>query len=502
MRLSLGLAFGLAVAAVLVPAPSYADEPSAQAIEAATGVKGLVRPSGGDANEVGAATTRDKVWASTTTVRIARDARRGVSIVDSGSGSVVLGLPGGGRPVVSAKGTVVYPGTGFRSAVQTTVDGTVRGLVEAGKVGPRTFRFPLTVPQGARIARNADGSLDVMRGATPVGHLDAPWAKYTKGGTVPASFGVDGTTVVLRLGQGNASRLVAGLSYHAAPGKGGYRGAATIDATKRSRIWTTEEMRQAKPLDAPEVAPKGTRRSEPARTARAAAATDPAAGAMFFSFLGVKKRCTATVVHRNLIATAAHCIQQGGIIFNRWTFVPQYDKGATPYGSWKIKTIYYDQRWGKLNNNPDFDYAFISLQPQNGKYVGDVVPWGRAKLTDLSWRGACSGDGCPEIPTHVTGYPKTLDSPLECFTQSRLVYISENGGKGSYHYTFPCKGYAEGVSGTALVGQFPAQGHPGYEVIFGVLGGYQGGGDTDDISYASYWVDGKSLFDDAASKAI
>ncbi|MGK5555071.1 trypsin-like serine peptidase [Actinomadura kijaniata] len=501
MRSSLGLACGLATAVVLLPAPAYAAEPSAQAIEAATGVKGVVRPSGGGADEVGTVTTRDRVWGSTTTVRIPRDARRGVAIADSGSGSVVLGLPGGGRPTVSAKGTVVYPGSGFRSAVQTTADGTVRGLVEAR--GPGTFRFPLTVPRGARLTRNADGSLDVMREGTPVGHIDAPWARSAGGGKVAASFGVEGGTVVLNLGRGDASPTVAGLAYHAAPGRGGYRGAATIDATKKTRIWTGKEMRQAQPLDAPAVAPGRAGRSGAGRTAPAtAAATDPAVGAMFFSLLGIKKRCTATIVHRNLIATAAHCIQQGGVIFNQWTFAPQYDNGATPYGSWKIKTIYYDQRWGKLNNNPDFDYAFISLQPRNGKYVGDVVPWGRANITDLSWRGACSGDGCPEIPTHVTGYPKNRTTPLECFTRSRLVYISENGEKGSYYYTFPCKGYAEGVSGTALVGQFPEQGHPGYEVIFGVLGGYQGGGDTDDVSYASYWVDGKVLFDDARSKAV
>jgi len=101
--------------------------------------------------------------------------------------------------------------------------------------------------------------------------------------------------------------------------------------------------------------------------------------------------CSASLILRSVIVTAAHCIQDfgnGTDTFSNWTFVPAYFKGnsstsepRTPYGSWVWKEYVRPASWAdgtdtNLNGATNNDLAVILLEKDaEGRFIGDKTGW-------------------------------------------------------------------------------------------------------------------------------
>jgi hypothetical protein len=74
----------------------------------------------------------------------------------------------------------------------------------------------------------------------------------------------------------------------------------------------------------------------------------------------------------------------------------------------------------------------------------------------------------------VIGYPGDADQPLSCVNWAK--------GFSATQLEFDCDGYTDGTSG----GPFLAgpSGTSGQVTVIGVIGGYEQGGDTAEVSYA------------------
>ncbi|MCJ1680102.1 trypsin-like peptidase domain-containing protein [Streptomyces sp. APSN-46.1] len=240
------------------------------------------------------------------------------------------------------------------------------------------------------------------------------------------------------------------------PGLGDSTAAAVLDGIVRE-------------VPAPE-APEGTvaaedsvpwRASEPlvARTA----APEPAIGALFSPGDGDSDHhCSASVVHSpggNLIATAAHCVHQGGFRTNL-AFVPGYRDGGAPYGVWVPERIDVDPRWTE-DFDPDHDVAFLRLRRPG--HPG-------ARLEDLT--GAQTLRVRPELPApaRVVGYPNDAERPLDCRNTARAA--------GPTQLRLDCADVPDGTSGGPVL--------TGAHTLIGVIGGRDGGGD-EETSYSSYF---------------
>ncbi len=178
-------------------------------------------------------------------------------------------------------------------------------------------------------------------------------------------------------------------------------------------------------------------------------------GALFSNDLDGGHFCTASVVHskgRDLIATAAHCLgdAEGKV------FAPGYHDGQAPYGTWTVEKIYEDKSWLD-DEDEDADIAFATLAPLDGKEIEDVTG---ANTLDASGR---TGD-----KVTVTGYPSDLDHPLSCTVEATADH--DTGQR------VDCPDFATGTSGSPWVTEDGR--------LVGVLGGYKGGGETDDVSYS------------------
>lgn len=195
----------------------------------------------------------------------------------------------------------------------------------------------------------------------------------------------------------------------------------------------------------------------PSATAQAQpVAPRPAVGALFLGGTDAHT-CTASVVRsasHDLILTAAHCLADGLPA----TFVPGFDDDAAPGDVWTVGAVYLDPRW-VASQDPKADYAFARVSRPAGDAVESVV--GPA----LTLGSAPAGSG----PVTVIGYPEGVGgSPIGCDTVAGV----ESDGYPALH----CGGLVDGTSGGPWIRA---------ATVVGVIGGRDGGGCRDDVSYSS-----------------
>jgi V8-like Glu-specific endopeptidase len=171
--------------------------------------------------------------------------------------------------------------------------------------------------------------------------------------------------------------------------------------------------------------------------------------------------CTASVVSSpagNLLITAAHCMQgrsPGGVVF-----APGYHNGRFPYGIWVVTKVYVDRAWATIQN-PDDDVAFL-IAGRRGTHIQQHTG---AEILGIDR---------PPQRVQVIGYPDATSRPITCTAPARRF--------GARQMVFDCDNYTNGTSG----GPFLAHVNPatGDGWVIGVIGGYQQGGDTPDVSYS------------------
>ena len=205
--------------------------------------------------------------------------------------------------------------------------------------------------------------------------------------------------------------------------------------------------------------------SAPSQTGQDFAGT-PAVGALFTTAAGKlgSHFCTASVVNSpdgDLVITAAHCVTgiSGGI-----AFVPGYHGQATPYGVWSVTKIYVDRSW-RASSDPDDDVAFLRVDQ-----AGSIVP-----IEDVTGAEQLSTAAPGRQLVEVIGYPNATNVPLACRNWTRQPMSDQ--------LEFDCGGYTDGTSG----GPFLAGVNPltGQGTVIGVIGGYEQGGLTPQISYSA-----------------
>jgi V8-like Glu-specific endopeptidase len=195
-----------------------------------------------------------------------------------------------------------------------------------------------------------------------------------------------------------------------------------------------------------------------------------AVGALFSTSGGQLRThfCTASVVHSpagDLLVTAAHCVAGYSTTSpSGLAFVPGYDNGYAPYGIWPVTRVFVDSAW-ESTADPNDDFAFLTVtQPGSSTPIEDIT--GAERL----------GIGQPSTDmVQVTGYPDGLDLPVTC--QNRASAFS------STQMQFDCGGYTDGTSGSPFLIHGDAA--TGESTVIGVIGGYQKGGGSPDVSYAA-----------------
>jgi V8-like Glu-specific endopeptidase len=165
----------------------------------------------------------------------------------------------------------------------------------------------------------------------------------------------------------------------------------TISASSQERarsFWTAERMRAATPMDMPRLT------ATPGKVpVGAPSVVEPQAfpnggspwtgggtvvnttGRVFFTYQGRTASCSGSAVtsaNRSTVITAGHCVKLGGAFHTNWTFVPAYNNGAAPFGTWTARALMATPQW-VASENITYDIGAAVVNTLNGQALTDVV---------------------------------------------------------------------------------------------------------------------------------
>jgi V8-like Glu-specific endopeptidase len=106
--------------------------------------------------------------------------------------------------------------------------------------------------------------------------------------------------------------------------------------------------------------------------------------------------CSGTALNtpsRSIVLTAGHCVVEKGSEGRRISFVPAYDHGTRPFGTFRAQAVFVMPQW-RRSENPDFDVAALRVAPNRFGALTDVVG-GRGYATSKSRLGAFQIFGYP-----------------------------------------------------------------------------------------------------------
>ncbi|MFI6790138.1 trypsin-like serine peptidase [Nonomuraea sp. NPDC050383] len=215
-----------------------------------------------------------------------------------------------------------------------------------------------------------------------------------------------------RAGSGAGSQVISVTAAEPGP----VRWSTTNSSSERTSVlqyWTSQRMLAARPLDAP--APRRTTRSGgptqgspwatrgasaslprrgPLRVTTVAARrqalapdstglrwTDGGAvvrtvGRVFFTTAGGgNASCSGTAVtsaNKSVVMTAGHCVKMDGAAHRNWVFVPGFDNGRRPFGTWVATRLLTTQQWN-AREDINFDIGAAVVAPLQGRALVDAV---------------------------------------------------------------------------------------------------------------------------------
>ena len=106
--------------------------------------------------------------------------------------------------------------------------------------------------------------------------------------------------------------------------------------------------------------------------------------------------CSGTALNtpsRSIVLTAGHCVLEHGVTGRSLIFIPAYENGLRPYGTFPVETAYLMPPW-RRHENPDFDVAALRVGPSELGLLTDVVG-GRGYAINRSRRSVFQIFGYP-----------------------------------------------------------------------------------------------------------
>ncbi|MEV0230673.1 peptidase [Nonomuraea sp. NPDC050786] len=99
-------------------------------------------------------------------------------------------------------------------------------------------------------------------------------------------------------------------------------------------------------------------------------------GRVFFTTAdGNNASCSGSAVtsaNESVVMTAGHCVKLDGASHRNWVFVPGFDNGRRPFGTWVATRLLTTQQWN-AREDINFDVAAAVVAPLQGRTLTDVV---------------------------------------------------------------------------------------------------------------------------------
>lgn len=152
--------------------------------------------------------------------------------------------------------------------------------------------------------------------------------------------------------------------------------------------------------------------------------------------------CSASLIRRSVLVTAAHCIQNfgsGGNTFSGWTFSPAYYDGNNPYGTWGYLVVVWPGSWANgtdigTGSARDNDLAVIIVAKSGGdQFIGDIVGYFSYGWNNYSFVNSANTGYLWTAAVSTLGYPGLLDSGRIQQRTDGPSYLTEIEGAGQIY---------------------------------------------------------------------
>ena len=99
------------------------------------------------------------------------------------------------------------------------------------------------------------------------------------------------------------------------------------------------------------------------------------AGRVFFTYQGRQASCSGNAVtsgNKSTVITAGHCVKLDGAFHTNWVFVPGYNNGNAPFGTWTARATMATPQW-VASEDINYDVGAAVVNQLNGQSLTDVV---------------------------------------------------------------------------------------------------------------------------------
>jgi hypothetical protein len=169
-------------------------------------------------------------------------------------------------------------------------------------------------------------------------------------------------------------------------------------------------------------------------------------GRLNFSAGGSSSFCSASVIKRGIIVTAAHCVQNfggGNTLYSNFQFRPGHwgSSGATatqiaPYGTWNWLSLVRPASWANGTDigsgaARDNDLAVIALaKDSRGRFIGDIVGYLGYGWNNYSFVSSSKTGDLKVAATSTLGYPALMDGGRIMQRADGPSYLTTVSGAG------------------------------------------------------------------------
>ena len=214
----------------------------------------------------------------------------------------------------------------------------------------------------------------------------------------------------------------------------------------------------------------------PATSAAMSPVTSPpyrATGALYIHFASTGwASCTAALIKKGVIVTAAHCVFKFGKKATGWPdamrFYPaQYADdpatifGLSPYGFYVGNAITFSSTWydgtdtcQKIGISCNNDLATVTLDPKGGKYAGTVLGFYPYAFNGYGYKAVSGLGDKPLVQVTQLGYPGAFDNGYQMLRTDALGYFSNYGGTPDLKITLFGSAQTPGASGGPILVNF------------------------------------------------
>jgi V8-like Glu-specific endopeptidase len=185
--------------------------------------------------------------------------------------------------------------------------------------------------------------------------------------------------------------------------------------------------------------------------------------------LGVDPRegpytCSGTAIDtpsRSIVLTAGHCVVEHGHAGRHLAFVPAYDHGERPFGTFPARAVYVMPQW-RDGEDPDYDVAALRVDPSSLGLLTDVVgargyATGKSRLAAFEIFGYPAAHAAGEELRSCRAHGLGVDPLTDRFPGPPTMLASCDMAAGASGGAWLCGGeYVSGVTSYGYSGR-PAQ---------------------------------------------